>query len=161
MAIWTIGGRETSAALMLGENFFLGVGEGDPAWDGAPVAPLTSDRALVAPVGVTRLRDIQFVTPDANGSISMADGAKFSVSANPTKFVYMYFLLGLSDADGFTLREDGIFHGTTLDGAVPGGDMYIPDASVTDYGTLMQVDRFNSIVRDGTLEQKFSFVITL
>lgn len=161
MAVYTIGGRRVVASLLLAQDFFLAVGSGDPDWDTTPVAPTASDTDLVAKVGVTRLRDIQFVTPDEAGVISMPDGAQFAVSQTPTRYVYLEFKLDLADASGFTLRENGIYHGTQLDGAVPGGQMFIPHADVVDYGTLMQVDRYNSIVRDGTLEQNFSFILTM
>ncbi|MBN8243313.1 hypothetical protein JF546_09850 [Nitratireductor aquimarinus] len=161
MAIWTLGGRQVAAQLLLGETFFLGVGEGDPAWDTVPVDASPGDIDLVDRVGVTRLRDIQFATEDPGGSITMADGSKWSFTAQPTRYVFLDFKLDLADGEGHTLRETGLFHGTELAPAVPAGQMYVPNADIVDYGRLMQVDRFNSVIRDGSLEQRFTYIITL
>lgn len=160
MAVFTMLGRVLAAELFMGETFFLAVGEGDANWDTNPVAPLPSETALLAPVGVTRLRDQQFVTPDETGPISMADGSKWAVSGTPTRYVYLEFKLDLADAQPSTLRENGVYHGTELDAAVPAGQFYIPMADVTALGSLIHIDRYNSIIRDGTLEQSFSFIIT-
>lgn len=160
MAVFTIGGRELAAALFKAQPFFLAVGQGDAAWDGGIVAPLATDTALVAPIGVTRLRDIQFVQPDDAGEISMADASHWATTQDATRYLYLEFKLDLADAEPATLRENGIYHGTILDGAVPAGQFYIPLDQVTDLGKLIHVDRYNSIIRDGTLEQSFSFILT-
>ncbi len=160
MAVYTIGGREVIAQLILDQEFFLAVGTGDPAWDEAPVAPSPSTTDLSAKVGVTRVRTIAYAVPDSGGDIAMADGSKFSISVSPTRYIYLEFKLDLTDAQPDTLRECGLYFGTALIGGTPSGQMYIEDADIVSYGKLMQVDRFNSIVRDGTIEQSFSFILT-
>ncbi|PRD42332.1 hypothetical protein C5748_16170 [Phyllobacterium phragmitis] len=161
MAIFTLGGRKTLASLLKEVPVFLGVGSGDIAWDTVPAEPLATDTALVAPVGVTRLREISFVAPDDAGDIIMADTSRFLRVDDPTRYLYLEFKLDLSDANGSTLRETGILVGVEIDPDVPAGQMYIPLADVAVTGTLIQVDRFNSIIRDGTLEQSFNFILTL
>lgn len=160
MAVYTLLGRELAAELFMGETFVLAVGEGDPVWDGAPIEPLPNQLSLVAAIGVTRLRDKQYVTPDEAGTITMGDGSKWSVSAQRTRYVYLEFKLDLADAQPATLRENGVYHGTEIDAAVPGGQLYIPLEDVTALGDLIHIDRYNSIVRDGSLEQAFSFILT-
>ncbi len=161
MAVYTIGGREVVASLLFAQTYFLGLGRGDTAWDTALVQPSPSDIDLVDKIGVTRTRTQSYATPDTEGEIAMADGSKFTLTGTPTRYLYLLFKLDLADAVPQTLRECGVFHGTVLDGGVPGGQMFIPHASVVNYGKLIEVDRFNSIVRDGTTEQEFSFIITL
>src|SRR3954453_5496243 len=136
MAVYTIGGREVVAQLLLAQTFFLAVGTGDPSWDTTLVGPSPSATDLVAKVGVTRLREISYAVPDVSGAIAMADGSKFSTTVTPTRYLYLRFKLDLTDAQPNTLRECGLFFGTTLAGGVPGGQMYIPHASVTSYGKL-------------------------
>ncbi|ELT47222.1 hypothetical protein [Brucella intermedia] len=171
MAVFTQGGRVALAKALLDMTFFLAVGQGDPAWDGVPPPSTPEEQAaldaamsvltgLEDVVGVTRTRDKYFVAPDPAGPILMADGARYSQSAEATQFVYVRFQLDLADADGTTLREAGIYIDTVLDGAVPGGQTYIPLAQVTSLGTLIEIDRFAPIIRDGSIGQTFSFILT-
>lgn len=161
MGVFTVGGREVVAELFQAETFFLAIGNGDPAWDTEVSPPSAASTDLVAKVGVTRVRQSSFVVADPEGDITMSDGTRWTVSATPTRYVYLSFKLDLTDAQPETLREAGVFHDTQLAPAVPAGQFYIPHASVTDYGTLVHVDRFNSIVRDGTMEQSFNVIFTL
>lgn len=161
MAVFCVGGRVVAAQLLHAQTWFMGVGSGDAAWDTTLVQPSPSLADLVAKVGVMRCREVAYVTPDDAGDISMSDGSKFKRSDDPTRYLYLYFKLDLADADGNTLRETGIYYGTEIAGSIPGGQYYIDDADVTEWGTLVQADRFNSIVRDGTIEQAFSTIITL
>ncbi|OKP66774.1 hypothetical protein BTE77_31360 [Ensifer adhaerens] len=161
MAVFTLGGRLLVASLLKSQTFFLAVGEGNPSWDTIPVEPAAADTGLVALKGFTRMREIAFVMPNEAGTISMADGARFAVSAEPTRYLYLQFKLDLADANGTTLRESGICHGTQLREGFPPGQMYIPEADTLAHGQMIHADRYNSIIRDGTLEQSFSFVLTL
>ncbi|MEN5279486.1 hypothetical protein ABE527_21575, partial [Brucella sp. TWI432] len=67
----------------------------------------------------------------------------------------------LPDAADSTLRETGIFVGTQLAESVPAGQQYIAAANVVSFGKLIEVDRFAPIVRDGSIGQTFSFILTL
>lgn len=167
MAVFTLGGRETVAVLLKQQVWFLGLGVGLPAWDSVMVPPTGALTDLVSKVGVTRCREQAFVTPKPGGDpalpddIAMSDGAKFIRSVPATRYLYLYFKLDLADAVPNTLRESGVFFGTTIKAGIPAGQTYIPDADVTAYGKMIQADRFNSIVRDGTIEQSFSTILTL
>ncbi|ELT50278.1 hypothetical protein [Brucella intermedia] len=172
MAVFTIGGRVILAQALLLTEMFLAVGTGDPDWDSAPppstpeeeqqqytqLAALTD---LTALVGLTRTRDKFFVKPDAAGTIPMSDGALYSRTDEPTPYIYVRFQLDLSDASGTTLREHGIFIGTTLAPDVLPGQMYIPSEKVVSFGQMVQVDRFPPIVRDGSISQVFSTIVTM
>ena len=161
MAVFTIGGRIVAAQLFHAQTWFLGLGRGDPQWDSALVQPSPTLTDLVDKVGVTRCREVAYVKPDDAGDISMSDGAKFSRSDDPTRYLYLYFKLDLPDASPNTLRENGVYFGTALAAGIPAGQFYIDAADVETWGTLIRADRFNSIVRDGTIEQAFSMIITL
>lgn len=172
MAVFTQDGRVALAKALYDMTLFLAVGEGLSEWDDQPRPTTPEEQAaqdaawsvlsnLESPVGVTRTRDKYFVVPDADGDIVMADGAKFSQSTEPTGFVFLRFQLDLDDASSNTLRETGIFVGTKLDEGVPGGQMFIPVADVVDLGKMIEVDRFSPIIRDGSIGQTFTFIMTM
>jgi hypothetical protein len=161
MAVFTIGGREVAAELFKAQTFFLSVGKGSVGWDDAMVPPSATLRELVDKVGVTRCREQSYVVPDPDGDIATSDGAKFARSVDPSRYLYLYFKLDLADAQPFTLRETAVCFGVEVSATVPPGQMYIPSADVVAWGKIIQADRFNSIVRDGTIEQSFSTILTL
>jgi len=172
MAVFTQDGRVALAKALYEMTHFLAVGEGLPEWDDLPRPTTPEEQAtqdaawsvlssLESPVGVTRTRDKYFVVPDPDGDIVMADGAKFSQSTEPTGFVFLRFQLDLDDASSNTLRETGMFVGTKLAESVPGGQMFIPVADVVDLGKMIEVDRFSPIVRDGSIGQTFTFIMTM
>lgn len=164
MAVFTLSGRNVLAQAILDMDLMLAVGAGDAGWDdavGAGDAELAQLTSLTDLIGVTRIRDKSFVTPDASGTIPMTDGSLYSLSDVPTRYVYLRFQLDLADASGVTLRESGVYVGTELSSSVPSGQMYIPAADVAEIGTMMQVSRFAPIVRDGSLSQIFSTILTM
>lgn len=171
MPVFTLDGRAVLAQTLLNTTMFLAIGEGDPAWDSLPPpstpeeqdlldAEMASQETLVSALGVTRTREKFFVTPDENGTILMADGAKYSKSVERTRHLYIRFQLDLDDATGTTIREAGILVWTNIKDSVPEGQMYVPGAQLNDYGLMMQSDRFPPIVRDGSVGASFSYVMT-
>lgn len=172
MAVFTIGGRKALAQALLDMNLFLAVGVGDPAWDNETPPSTPEDIAvqdaqwatltdLHDKIGIARIRDKFFVKPDVTGEIPMSDGSLYSPSDEPTSYVYLRYQLDLGDALGVTLRECGLYLGTQIDASVPVGQMYIPTSEVIDYGTLIQIDRFPAVVRDGSIAQIFSTILTM
>lgn len=172
MAVFTQGGRIVLAQALLDMTLFLAVGEGDPEWDSQtlPTTPeeleqrnaeLTVLSDLVSKVGVTRTREKFFVKPDSAGTILTGDGAAYSRSDTPTPHVFIRFQLDLPDAASTTLRETGILVGTELAVDVPAGLQYIPAADVVSFGTMIEVDRFAPIVRDGSIGQTFTYILTM
>lgn len=172
MAVFTQGGRIALAQAVLNMSLFLGVGEGNLAWDDIPRPTTPEEQAaqdaawsvladLEAKVGLTRTRDKYFVEPNPDGDIVMADGAKYSMAVEPTAFVYIRFQLDLNDAVGTTLRETGVFLDPQIDPSVPAGQMFIPSGDVLAFGRMLQVDRFAPIVRDGSIGQTFTYILTM
>lgn len=172
MAVFTQSGRVVLAQALFDMPLFLAMGEGDPEWDSLspPTTPeeqairdaaLTVLTDLVSKVGITRTREKFFVKPDNAGTILIGDGSAYSQSQTPTAYVFVRFQLDLPDAAETTLRETGVFVGTQPVGTVPAGQMYIPAADVTSFGTMIEVDRFAPIVRDGSIGQTFSFILTM
>lgn len=172
MAVFTQDGRIVVAQALFESTFFLAVGEGLPEWDDVPAPSTPEEQAardaewtvltdLDNKVGLTRTRDKFFVTPDLEGDIAMADGARYSQSEEPTPYIFVRFQLDFADASGTTLRETGMFVGVEISETVPAGQMYIPLADVTTAGKMIEVDRFAPIVRDGSIGQTFTYVMTM
>lgn len=172
MTVFTQDGRVVLAEALYNMTFFLALGEGLPAWDAIPRPTTPEEQAAQdaawsvlkkpeTPVGVTRTRDKFFVTPDPSGEIMMADGATFAQSATSTTFLFLRFQLDLNEASTNTLREAGILVGTKFAGSVLPSQMYVPVSDVTDMGRMVEADRFSPIVRDGTIGQTFTFVLTM
>ncbi|KAB2689652.1 hypothetical protein [Brucella tritici] len=172
MAVFTIGGRKALAQVLLDMNLFLAVGVGNPDWDNE-ASPSTPEEValqdaqwatltdLENKVGITRIRDKFFVKPDVSGEIPMSDGSLYAPSDDPTPYVYLRYQLDLGDASGITLRECGLYLGTQIDASVPVGQMFVPSEGVTNYGSLVQIDRFPAVVRDGSISQIFSTILTM
>jgi hypothetical protein len=161
MAIFTIGGREVVAELLLNQTFYLALGSGDPNWDIAIEPPSPTATDLIDKFGLTRMRRFTYVVPNLDGEIQMADSSKFAASDAPSRYLYIAFRLDPSDAKGELIREAGLYWGTKLVEGTPAGQMYLEKQAVVSWGKLIHLDRFNSIERDGLIEQTFSFVLTL
>lgn len=161
MAIFTVGGRTVISSLLKEHVYYLGVGRGLDGWDSALVPPSAMDADLVEKVGATKMRQINFASPSEAGEISMADGSRFTLSTTTTRYLYLTFKLDLPDASGNLLRECGIFFGLQVQPGAPSGKFYFAATEVASWGTMIHTDRFNSINRDGTIEQTFSFILTL
>ena len=172
MAVFTQDGRVVLAQALYDLTFYLAVGEGLPEWDSIFPPTTPEEQALrdaewtvltdlENKVGLTRTRDKLYVTPDPAGEIIMADGAKYSKSVDPTPYIFCRFQLDLSDASENTLRETGIFVGVQINDAVPAGQMFIPVADILTPGKMVEVDRFAPIVRDGSIGQTFTYVLTM
>ena len=63
MAIFTIGGREMVAQILLGQKFFLGLCHGTPDWDAVIEPPSATATDLVDKFGLTRMRRLIYVVP--------------------------------------------------------------------------------------------------
>ncbi len=146
-------GRVVVATAVRAQAMYLGVGSGLAAWDAAPTAPAAADVGLVTPIAIVRPSQYAYVTQDnAAGTIAMPDGSKWAMSATPTRFLFLSAMLGFTDGPTETLREAGLFLGSTFAADVTAGQTYIPWAKVTNAGSMLAVQRFAPIQRAGTQE---------
>src|SRR3954454_9835801 len=116
---------------------------------------------LLDKFGLTRMRRFIYVVPNPDGEIQMADSSKFAASEAPSRYLYLSFKLDPADAKNELIREAGLYWGTIFVVGTPTGQMYVEKPAVASWGKLIHLDRFNSIDRDGLIEQTFSFVLTL
>lgn len=152
-------GRITIASAMRARTFMLAVGSGSSVWGDTPPDVAQSATALVAPVAMVRHSLIDFVTEAANGIIQASDGTRWSISATPSKYLYMAFVLGYADGPTEVLREFAIYSDPVLANTVPAGQTYIPWASVVSPGALFGMARFPPLERQG-VHQTFGEIIT-
>lgn len=152
-------GRVTLAAAMQALDWTLAVGRGDPEWGEAPEIIVGTETALEDPYAMVRPSQCVFVAPDVNGAIELADSSKWSVSAEPTRYVYCAFVLGFADGPGETVRELAIYIGATFVEGTPPGATYLPWASVATPGDLLCLKRVAPIERAG-VRHTFGEVLT-
>lgn len=95
--------------------------------------PLLTQTALENELGRKRASVIGYVEPDVSGDISVPSG-NYSISVTPTKYLLIKASFIETEAANETIREFGIFVNTTLDGGLPGGQVYFEPADVSDIG---------------------------
>lgn len=135
-------------------------GNGVPGWDTVPEEAPTTATALVAEIGRRRAVVIDFVTPDPAGAIVVPQGA-FSVSPTPTASLYVRSNFTNTDAVGQSIREAGVFIGTTLKDSVPVGQDYFLPSDLLNPGVLLLLEHFAKITRTDDFSVSLEFVMTL
>lgn len=163
MAVLTTSGRTAFAIAVASQPLTLAWGSGDPAWDAAPggkVAEGVGDTALVAELGRKFFTVKDFVVPDAQGPIIVPSG-RFSISPQPTNRLFIHVDFDYADASTATIRECGVFLGTTKKSSVPAGQVYLLPADLDNPGTLLALQHVSKITRDPALRQGFEFVLTI
>lgn len=160
MATLVTSGRAGLAASVASRNIFLGIGAGDTAWDtnGVPSEQVSST-GLLSAIGYRKSTQVDFVTADAGGAISLPSG-NYDVSATQTNLLYLKFQLEFSDANTASIRETGIFLDATVDASLPAGQMFFNAADVTDSGTLYLIEHIPTVIRTPATRESFEFVLT-
>jgi len=139
---------------------WLAVGRGDAAWGDAPAEPPLTDLGLADMIGMLRLTEKQFVTKDANGTIETNDEQKWAISNAPTRFLYVRYVLKVSEAVGNTIREWGIYLDPVMAGSVPIGQNFVDVADIQDVGEFLAFRRVAPIIHNGTLRNTIAEIIT-
>jgi hypothetical protein len=163
MALLTTSGRTALAQSVANQPIHLAWGSGDAAWDTTPVTEPTSATALLAEVGRRGGPQLQYVTEDAAGAISLPSG-RWSLSQDPTNHLYMRFSFDYEDAASSVIRELGVFIGTVIKPAVltaTPGKLYFPPSDIQSPGTLLALQRVAKVTRSADTRQAYEFVLTL
>lgn len=164
MATLTDTGRIALAKAIYDGPFCLAWGSGDPAWDSSPIIEPVNATGLVSEIA-RRVPDIvSYVVPDSGGTIEAPffDGTgvpqTFSVSAEPSRYIYFAFQFDKTDAPTSVIREVGLYYGTTFN---TGNDYHLPSEIVSN-GALMALEYLpTKIVRSADKRCLFEFVLTL
>jgi hypothetical protein len=160
MAILTTSGRVALAMSVINEPIHLAWGSGSPDWDTTPVAESISESALVSEVGRRVATSLRYCAPDVAGEIIVPNG-RFAESVTPTNHLFLRFNFDFADAPNSSIREIGIFIGTTINSGLPPGQMYFIPAQLLTTGTLLALERIPKIARSAAVRQSFEFVLTI
>lgn len=160
MAILTLSGRTAFAIAVVAQPLHLAWGSGDPAWDAAAVPEPNTATGLVAELGRRAAALVEYCTPNSGGSIQVPQG-NFAVSATPTNNIHLRFNFDYADAPAASIREVGVFLGTTIKAGTPAGQLYFQPSDLQSAGTLVSLQRLPKIVRSSLTRQSFDFVLTL
>lgn len=159
MAILTNSGRAAAAAAVKSQPIHMAWGSGDPAWDATPVPEPVDSIALVNEIGRRRITQSQFCLPDAQGELVVPTG-RFTISAVPTKYLYMRFSFEFTDAPASTIREVSIFLNTTAKTDIPAGQEYLVPENILSPGIMLALERLSpKLERSSAVRQQFEFVI--
>lgn len=160
MATLVTSGRAGLAASVAAQDIFLGFGAGDATWDdnGTPPEDITST-ALQAAIGYRKAAQVDFATADPAGSIVLPTG-RYNISPTQTNHLYLRFALDFEDASTATIRQTGIFLGTTPNPGLPVGQMFFLPAEIANPGTLYLLEHVTAINRTPATRETFEFVLT-
>lgn len=160
MATLVTSGRAGLAASVASQDIFLGLGAGNPLWDvdGTPSEDI-ADTALLATIGYRKTAQVDFATADPAGSIVLPTG-RYNISATQSNHLYLRFALDFADASTATIRQTGLFLGTTPNAGLPVGQMFFLPTEIADPGTLYLLEHVTPINRTPATRETFEFVLT-
>lgn len=158
MAVLQNSGRIALARAIASQSIHLAWGRGDPDWDEAHEPEPTNATELVDEVGRRLATQVAYVVPDPVGAIETVSG-KYTLSVEPTNWVYVSVRFDYGDAEGETLRELAIFIGSEPVGGLPPGQRYFTPAQVADLGDLYCLERIPAFTRNGAVRQVFDYVL--
>lgn len=132
-------------------------GPGDGAWT-TPPAESISATALTGEIGRRIPDEIAFVTPNSGGDIVLPGGT-FSRSVSPTRYLFISCTFDYTDAPTATIRQTGIFKGTTVVSGLPGGQRYFTPGQIVSPGKMLEYSNIVPIVRSVSNRETFKTVI--
>ena len=171
LATLTKTGRAAIARALAARPMHFAWGSGDPAWDeeGASIPSLAEATALVNELGRRTPAAVGFVTPDEEGGVVIPTGTdaaggvitqRYSVSAEPTPYLYIRVNYDFADAPAATIREVGLFMDTRVRPETPAGQRYFTPAELEDPGFLVAAQILDSnINRSPSTRQTIEFVL--
>jgi hypothetical protein len=175
MGLITDEGRTAMAKAIKEQSMFLAVGRGDPEWgDGNPPAENGEATELLDEIGRKALHRSLYVAPDDNGDIEVATSVvengeggyditvqRYSQSAEPTRYIYVEFRLYFTDAISTTIREFGLYVGSTLKETIPGGQTWFTADDFDDDGLLFEIEHRPPYIRIVNQRPSFAWVIVI
>ena len=114
---------------------------------------------MLAAIGYRKTAQLDFATTDPAGSIVLPTG-RYNISATQTNHLYLRFALDFTDASTATIRQTGLFLGTTPNAGLPVGQMFFLPTEIADPGTLYLLEHVTAINRTPATRETFEFVLT-
>jgi hypothetical protein len=138
----------------------LAWGNGDPAWDEAPIKESLSAVALTQEVGRVAVAATGYAIPDPEGLIDVPTGL-FTLTEEPTNHLYLRADFGFTDAADQVIREAGLFIDSVVVAGRPAGRRYFEPDDIADPGVLVALEHFAPIPRSPLKREQFEFVLTI
>jgi hypothetical protein len=157
----TESGRAALALAVKNQTIHLAWGTGDSDWDDGMPAPDTNATALENEIGRVYAYAALFVRPDEEGEIILPDNNRYSISATPTRHLYLNFKFGFSDGVGSSIREMGVFIGAAVKSTVPPGTSYLVPDDLESPGILFQLEHREALLRKASERVEMQWVISL
>lgn len=139
-----------------GLGLFIGIGDGDPAWDETPTEAPDGTTALEALLGIIPT-SWSYVEPDVGGSISFAEyGTRWEVSVTQTPYLYCEGTYASTVEPDKSIRELGLYLNPTPD---TWPTSYAAAADISDLGSFEAVDRIFIVARTPVTSGKVRFIL--
>lgn len=159
MSTLSIAGRVALSEIIFNKPLHLAWGSGDGLWTVNPPTETGLETGLRAEIARRALSQLSYVTPDPIGAILVSNGS-FTVSATPTRHLYMRADFGYDEAIGASIREVGLFMGSVMVAGLPAGQKYFLPAQVADPGRMIMLKNYPVIYRFPDNRERFEFVMT-
>lgn len=161
MAIITIPGRAGIAKSIKNSPLFIAWGTGSNEWtDSEKVAEDPARDSLFNEVGRRVVDSVVFCGSDDDGDIVTPTG-RWKESETPTNNLFIRAAFDFEDANGFTIREYGLFANTIIKSDRPTGQKYFLLEDIEDPGELLMIENCVPLIRTGDTRQECNFVMTL
>jgi len=161
----TEAGHKVVAMAMKKLEYYLGVGglpENYPTpWsvneEPPPFDP--NSTALLYPYGYRKVSRVEYVYEDPNGLLIVGD-KRYSVSEEPTRQIYLEFLLDSEDAAEKTIYQMGIFVNLQKKPDVPDGKLFLLPQDVENTGTLYMGENIRPVYKQEGIREIYTVILT-
>lgn len=161
MAIITIPGRAGIAKSIKNSPLFIAWGTGSDEWmNSEKVAEDPTRDSLFCEVGRRVVDSVEFCVGDDDGDIVTPTG-RWTKSETPTNNLFIRTAFDFGDANGFTIREYGLFANTIVKDTCPAGQKYFLLEDIEESGELLMIENCVPLIRMGDTRQECNFVMTL
>ena len=149
----------------------IALAQGLPEWEDteAPLPDTVTMTALTNEMGRRVPNIVGFVVPDEAGGIVISEGldangevrtTRYRMVSEPTPYLYMQVAYDLTDAPSGTIRQMGIFVGSTVREGLPPGQRFFTPDEIDDPGLLLAVEILQpAIPRNPQVRQAVEFVL--
>lgn len=161
MAIITLKGRAGMAKSVKNSPLHIAWGTGSSEWTTSEkVTEDPEQTELFREVGRRVVDDVQFVLADDQGPIVTNTG-RWKISNEATNNLLVVTEFEEPDADGYTIREFGLFLNTVVKPDLPIGQRYFLPTEIEDQGELLMLENRVPLIRTGDTKYKTSFVVSI
>ena len=159
MVLTEVGHIKLSEAMFSNEfRLAWGMAPSGQDWTNTPPPEDLGDTQLLQEVGRIKSQVAEYVVPDGAGVIEV-DGINWTISANPTKYIYLKFQFDQTHNSSDFIHQLGLF----TDTVVQAGDEaleYVQPTSITDIGQMILLENQPVLIRNSATKEAYEFVIT-